>query len=355
MAAVVLAGVITAIIIIIAKTLRIRFASRVLSKRFRTTSSVFLLGAFFAASVALLVVGGVLQSYQGGRISVGSGIVAQVTNLVVSLGRSAGALVVFVPIGAVSIHRSRGKGFKEAFLLIVLLVLIPTLSLRQYTGYYIIPFTAVFAGMGLWSLLRRIRSENGKLIVVTLALVITLATAQSVIGLEISSRDAMSDTSYDQGLYVKYQTSGTIIANDGRTGSEIFAVSGHACLPVGGATTAFQSPELLIFGFVDPSKVRITTTPIQDLTIESDSLFTLLDVNAEADWASILDRPHDMTPPRIDRTYQPVYLLELWDANGGYLAYGYSYPSPFVESVKRDRYKIFEVDGQTLWYVGIPP
>ena len=169
---------------------------------------------------------------------------------------------------------------------------------------------------------------------------------------DLQAQPYIDDTSYTHGLYAEYQTDGTIVSNDGLVGSKLFAVSGRPYLPVGGATTAFQSPELLIFGFLNSSRLRIGQVPISELTVESDSPFQLLGVQAEADWADLLGHRLDTVPPRLISTYHPAYLLETWEANGGYLAYGHTYPSPFITSVHSDRYKIFELSGQTLWYLG---
>ena len=162
----------------------------------------------------------------------------------------------------------------------------------------------------------------------------------------------MDDTTYLHGLWIEHSTQGTLVSNDGILASKVFLVSGHPYLPVGGATTAFQSPELLIFGFVNTSRAQITPLPFRDLTLESDSPFVLLDVQAEADWASILDHHLDNTPSRILETYNPTYLLENTRLGGGYSAYGNRYPSVFIADVHSRCYKVFEIPGQALWYFG---
>ena len=351
MAVVVMAFVITMIFVVAAKTVRIRYAAVALSNPFRKTVRLAVLFLFFASSLALILVGGVLSSYQSGRIGFGSGILAELSNLSVSLARSAGLLVAIVPIGAVAVYEFRAKTFKEPFLLITLLLLVPTLSLRQYTGFYIVPFTAIFIGIGLWSILHELRRMETKVAVLVVASVLTLLSAEFALGIDLQTDPALRNASYTNGVYIMHTTDGTIIANDGRTASEIFAVSGRAYLPVGGATTPFQSPELLIFGFVDPSELTIVPVPLNRLTVESDSPFSLLDVNSERDWAEILNSPVGSVPTRIWQTYDPSYLVESWDARGGYLAYGNRYDSPFVRSAHLGSYKVFEIQRQTLWFV----
>ncbi len=354
MATIAIGYVITAILMVFSQTLRIRYGSRVLSRPFRRASNLILLTSFFLVSSILLVVG-VLENYTSGRLEFGSGIVLQLSNLAVSLARSVGFLVALVPLGVIVVYRVRGKDFREPFLLVILLVLIPTLSLRQYTGYYIISLTAIFIGMGLWWVVQRLRRRSLRTAVVATAIAITVVSSYLVVGINLELEAYVDDSSYTHGLYVLHRTHGTIVSNDGILGSELFMVSAHPYLPVGGATTAFQSPELLIFGFVNRSQLEIYQLPISSLTLEDDSPFVLKDVQAEADWANILGSPPDAVPQSLLDVYHPQYLAENWGAWGGYTAYGNTYPSPYIVGVHATRYKVFEIGGQTLWYVGGPP
>ncbi len=351
MAAIAVGYIITAILMVFSQTLRIRYGSRVLSRPFRRASSLLLLVSFFLLSSVLLVVG-VLASYTSGRVEFGTGIVLQLSNLAVSLARSVGFLVALVPLGVVVVYRLRGKDFREPFLLMILLVLIPTLSLRQYTGYYIISLTAIFIGMGLWWVIQRLRKRSLRVAVVATAIAVTIVSSYLVVGINLDLEAYADDASYTHGLYVLHRTHGTIVSNDGILGSELFMVSAHPYLPVGGATTAFQSPELLIFGFVNRSQLDIYQLPISSLTLEDDSPFVLRNVQAEADWAALLAYSPDAVPQNLVDVYHPQYLAENWASSGGYSAYGKTYPSPYIAGVHATRYKVFEIDGQTLWYVG---
>lgn len=348
------AFILTMILFVAARTLRIKFASRVLSPSFRRVSNVAVFCAFVLALGAILVAGGVLSSYSSGQISVGSGIVKELTNFGVSLTRSIGFLSPLVPVGILVTYRRRAKDFKEPFLLIVLVVITPTLTLRQYTGYYIIPFSAVFIGVGLVWIMEKLKSRSLRLGALAGSVILLAASAVYVVGYDLQSAQYVDDQSYTSGLFVRYYTDATVIANDGVLGSKLFLVSNHAYLPVGGATTAFQSPELLIFGFVDRKDLRIYPLPLGDLTVDSDTPFTLSGVQAEADWVQILDNTPSAIPAALWITYSPRYLAESWDTWGGYTAYGNVYGSRFVSAVHAENYKIFEIQGQTLWFVGGP-
>ena len=352
MVAILLAFIFTIFIAVTAKTLRIRYGSRVLSKQFRKVANISAITVFFILCGGLLVLGGVLGDYEQGQVSIGSGIVSQLSNFGVSLARSAGILVVLVPLGVIAMYRTRSRGIPEWFFLMAMLVLLPTLSLRQYTGYYIIPFTAVFVAMALLSILRRCSTPTSRIALVAVAVAATLGTAQFVVAYDLDFHAYLDDQTYTDGLYVKYATNGTIIANDGFTASKIFAISGKPCLPVGGATTGFQSPELLIFGFLDREHLALSRIPLEQLTVESDSIFSLDGVNAAADWASILFSPYTSNGSRLSEAYHLAYAIEDHRLLGSFTAYGNVYYSAYFTSLHESTYRVYADAEVSIWYVG---
>jgi len=352
MSAVFVAFILTEIVLVGVRTLRIRYASLVFRPRFRRFANLAVLIGFFGFSISLIVIGGILASYGVGRAGFGTGAILSASNLGVSLARSAGFVIPLVPLGVIAVYRQRLKDFKEPFLLMILLVLLPTLTLRQYTGYYVIAFTAPFMGLGLWWVVEKTKRRAAKVAVVSIAIALTAGSALYVLDFDLQSEPFLDDPSYTHGLYIRWESNGTLVVNDGKLASEIYLVSGHPYLPVGGATTPFQSPELLIFRFVNRSNLVIVQLPVADLTLESDSPFVLTGVQAEADWAAILDHLPSLIPGGVSQRYQPRYLVENNDAWGSYLAYGQTYPSPFITATHSSSYKIFEITGQSLWYVG---
>src|SRR2546426_2968269 len=121
----------------------------------------------------------------------------------------------------------------------------------------------------------------------------------------------MKFSEYSLGLYSHTTGRGTWLFTDGLEGARVASVHGRPYLPVGGATTAFQGPELLIFAYLDPRQITIRPLRPGDLTIESDSPFVLEGVQAEADWATMLMSPADSMPSNLVRVYDPSYLVTM--------------------------------------------
>ena len=163
----------------------------------------------------------------------------------------------------------------------------------------------------------------------------------------------MANGSYNVAQYLRYDTAGTVITNEGLTGSRVHAISGIPYLPVGGATTAFQSPELLMFGFVDRSRVagQIVSIPLNHLSVDADSPFELLDVQAEADWVGLLQAPVGAIPASY-ANYQVRYLLEVRAYPGEFTAYGNLYPAILLQTASVERYAVYQDSLSTIYFLG---
>src|SRR5207247_9365505 len=78
-----------------------------------------------------------------------------------------------------------------------------------------------------------------------------------VLGVEVDRTPEIASTTYYTSLYGKMMgTPYTIISNERLTGVQFASISGGRILPVGGAATSFQSPELLAFGFFSGDDVN---------------------------------------------------------------------------------------------------
>src|SRR5256712_12896026 len=101
----------------------------------------------------------------------------------------------------------------------------------------------------------------------------------------------------------------TLVATDGLIGIQVGAISGNGLLPVGGAGTTFRSPERLAYGFYKGSEVgsAISRIPLLGLTIDSDSLWSVPNIQAEQDWVTILNSPFGQIPMDLRPRYQPAY------------------------------------------------
>ncbi|HKZ99925.1 MAG TPA: hypothetical protein VJ326_10130 [Thermoplasmata archaeon] len=350
-----IAFVASVIVVVLLRVLRTRFPRILLAKPYRR-SAPFLAFGSFAGIAALMFFGtDVLSEYTTGELFNGPSVEIQLVNFGVSLARSVGLSLVLAFMGVVTLVRVRNKTLREPFLLLSFLGLTPTLFLRQYTGFYILPFIALFGAL-VFASLSQIKRRRVRQVVVGVLIGSVFAFSAGVLDYEVQHTTWLPNTMYATATYVhEYAPVENVVSNDGLLGIRIAALSGCAYLPVGGAGTTFQSPELLAYGFFSPQEVEANTVrvPIQELTLESDSPWIASTIQAEADWVAIMQASFESSVDTIAR-YDPSFYLENENLASTFFAYGNRYPSLFATSAHASAYKIYDNDVETLWYVAVP-
>ena len=343
---------------VVLRIVRIRIPQIVLRNSVRGAAPQLALAFVVLSAIVMLIGMDVLAQYSTGEIASGSDVGTQLLNLTISIARSGGLALAFSLIGLVVVTRHRNKTIAEPFLAMTLVGLIPTLFLRQYTGFYIMPFLAIFGGLGLVDLIRRFNHHHVAAAVVGISLVLGVAvTSTLILEVEVSRVPVLPSYTYSTGVYVRtIRLPGTMVANDGLTGIRVAAVSGVSVLPIGGAGTTFQNPELLAYRFYSGHEVanQLVRLPIQDLSIESDSLWIVTGIQAELDWVEIVSSPYGNVPNTLMARYQPSYYLELDQASGRFLAFSNTYCSNLGLGVGEQAYRIYSNGYESLWWLHSP-
>jgi hypothetical protein len=355
MAIVIIAFVAATLVHVVLRTMRIRFPKVVLAAPYRRVSPYLALGAFAGTAGAMVFGTNVLSEYSTGELFSGTDPQIELLNFGVSLARSVGLSLVFAVLGIIVMVRLRNKTLREPFLLLAFLSLTPTLFLRVYTGFYILPFIAIFAGLAIVGFMRIQRPRIRATLVITF-FAASLVFSTGVLDYEVNHTTVLPMTMYSTALYVKgYSGDPTAIANDGLVGIRVASVSGCSYLPVGGAGTTFQSPELLAYHYFTPGEVQsnLAWVPFQDLTLDSDSPWSVPSIQAEADWVAIMQSPFGAYGATI-RRYHPTLFLENKYLPGSFFAFGNEYPSAFATTAYSGAYKIYDGDAEALWYVSAP-
>src|SRR5436309_14344221 len=98
-----------------------------------------------------------------------------------------------------------------------------------------------------------------------------------------------------------------------------------------------------MFCFVDRSRVagQILSIPLNHLSLDADSPFELLDVQAEADWVGLLHAPVGAIPASY-AIYHVRYLLEVRAYPGGFTAYGNMYPAILLQTPSVEGYAVHQ-------------
>jgi len=350
-----------AVVLMALRILRLYFPRLVLQNSFRRVAPHLALLGIIAIAAVMLFGTNVLDQYTTGELASGTQPQVQIFNLGISIARSSGVALPLTLAGLVVTTRQWNKTLREPFLALSFLGFIPTLLLRDYAGFYVLPILAILGGLGFWGLIELFKKRPRVVLLVAVTLTLVVASFSTyVLGVEVDRTPEIASTTYDTSLYGKMMgTANTIISNEGLTGVQFASISGARILPVGGAGTSFQSPELLAFGFFSGDEVNggLVRVSIQDLTIESDSIWVAPGIQAERDWVLILQSPGGNIDASLDVRYAPGFLLELKSAPGQFLAYDNVYCSELGLWAHQSAYEIYDNGRETIWLLhlaGVP-
>ncbi len=337
------------------QVIRLRYPQVALTDRYRRVIPLVGLAAFSGVVSATIFGTGILSQYSTGELFSGQSVGVELLNFIVSLSRSVGLALVLALVGIASLARTRNKTLKEPFLVLSFIALAPTLFLRVYTGFYLLPFIAIFAGFAV-SRLARIKRPWNRRAFIAMFFAGSLIFSTGVLQYEISQSTSMPMTTYATALYLgPCAPDQTIISNDGLVAIRVAAISGCAYLPVGGAGTTSQSPEVLSYHYFSPQEVlgNMAPVPIQNVGLDSDSPWFVSSINAEADWVSMMESPYNATGTLQSR-YHPTLYLENRYLAGEFFAFGNRYPAPLALSAYAGAYKLYDSGAEALWYIASP-
>jgi hypothetical protein len=314
------------------------------------------LGAAVAVGVGFLVGTNVLSEYSAGELANGSNAPVELFNLMVSITRSVGLAAPLAVVGLVYSPSVRSPGIREAFAVVGLVVLIPTLLFRDYTGFYILPFLALFAGYGVLGIWTRVRTRTWlrKGFAVGTAIAILL-TSWAILEYEVAHNPPISVAAYSGATYLESHVDGyTVVCNDGVVCSKAGAISGVRILPVAGGSGNDPSPEILIYRFYSDGEIRqgAVRVPIQDLNFNSDSLWVVVGVNPTEDYVRLVQSPMSNLPNSLVARYGPFYYLET--SSGWSVFYGdngETYTSLLAVSLHQGAYAVYADGSETLWWI----
>ena len=314
------------------------------------------LAASFGMGGTFLIGTNVLPQYGVGELATGTTLQIEVLNLGVSITRSVGLAAPLALIGLIYSPWIRSPGLRETFATVGLITLIPTLLLRDYTGFYILPFLAVFAAYGLLGVSRRLGKHPRFLrCAFATTVVAVVALSGGVLSYEVAHTPPISSATYDLGLYSSRAAMGnSVVCNEPVVCSRLAAIGKVRVIPTAIGSPGYPSPEVLIFGYYSGDDIlrRVVRVPIQDLNFNLNAFWTVEGINPSDDYISIIESPIGSIPPSLTAHYQPSLYLETSAGFGlFYDDIGLPHPSPLANSIHQSSYAIFRDGIETLWWI----
>jgi hypothetical protein len=352
-------------------TQRIRFSLVKYESLFRVLSvSIALFGflLIFLLQIALPGYGGfdIREEYRLGTFFEGESIPVLLLNMGVNFTGKVGILAPLTIVGLVMYNWKRPKEIHQKFILMLVFILIPFLSLRDYISEFMIlffVFLIAFAMVHSRVYLRKNAKSLGILAIVLLLVSCTFSwEMKDYWRSKYRTDDQIPEDTFDVSVYIKARTTGLIAANDGLMAGSLMAVSGRGALPLGGASTHWFSPQQLIFStessenllFFSPEDLRVRRLNYDEITFNTDEIITATNApNALIDWESIFYNPPS-SPIADNKTeqYSVHYILVYKSMPNHFLSY-IERPSPLLVGMQNGayaRYKVFENAGHNLWF-----
>jgi hypothetical protein len=303
-----------------------------------------------------LVAANVLSQYNVGELASGTDFPTEFLNLAVSITRSVGLAAPLALVGLVYSPWVRSPGVRESFAVAGLIALVPTLLLRDYTGFYILPFLALFAAYGLRWMADRLRGHRRLLRAMSAGTVAAvLLTSGAILEYEIAHNPPLSRTTYSAANYASFVVGdATVVCNEPVTCSRIAAIGGVRILPAAAGSGNDPSPEVLIFGFYSGDDIthRVVRVPLEDISFSSNSLWTVAGINPTDDYVRIVQSPVNGLPSALVTRYDPRYYLETTSGFGEFYGdAGIAYPSPLGVSLHDGSYALYADGVETLWWM----
>jgi len=352
-------------------TQKIRFALVKYEKVFRIMA-VFtaLLGFFLLFYVQILFPGyggfDIREEYRLGTFFEGESVPVLLLNMGVNFTGKVGLLAPLTIIGLVMYTWKRPKEVHQKYILMLVFILIPFLSLRDYISEFMIlffVFLIAFAMVYSPAFLRRGGKTLG--ILAILLLLVSAAFSWEMKDYwrdKYRTDDQIPEDTFDASIYIKSRTTGLIAANDGLMVGSVVAVSGRSALPLGGASTHWYSAQQLIFGtesdenllFFPPEDLQVRRLNYDEITFNTDEIITATNApNALIHWEAIFyNIPSSTIVDEKTEQYSIHYVLVLKATPNHFFSYILR-PSPMLVGMQNGdfaRYSVFENGDHTLWF-----
>lgn len=350
-------GLLVAVILHIAAGIIRKYRPKAVLRGFvRGTARWVVFSAALTIGLGILLGSHVLDQYSRGELVSGSSTFIQFVNLGVSLVRSVGLALPLALVGFVSITRNRSLYVRHTFLIAALLGLIPTLLFRDYTGFYILPFLAAFAGYGFLAIFKVLHKHRRIATGTVVALAVALGVLSGyVLRYEIRVSTIMTEEDYTAAVYInQMQLEGALLANDGLAVSRIGALTGSRVVPTSGGF-GVPGAEYLVFGYLSQDQVnsRIIRVPLAKITVDSETFWAVGGIDTVVDYATIMQSEFGKLPQALVERYHPIAYLESKTIYGSYYDYNRAlHPSRLGNDLHALAYCTYDDGTETIWWLG---
>ncbi|MCK4949694.1 MAG: hypothetical protein KAS60_06385 [Thermoplasmata archaeon] len=353
-------------------TQRIRFALVNYERLFRVFGTVLALSGFlFVFYVQILFPGyggfNIVEVYGRGAFFEGTDHGTVLLNMGVNFVGKVGLAIPIALVGLLLYVWKRPKRIDEKFVLVVILLLVPFLSLRDYISEFLILFFVLMAVFTLVYVQKR-NVRWSRVLIVSAVVFLVISVAFSWVMKDYWRDKYVSDTpisesTFDTAMYVETYGDGILLTNFGLMAGRISAMTDSPTLPLGGASTHWHGPQQLIFQtstspnllFFPLNELQTRRLNYDEVTFTTDEVFVPKNApNALVEWETILRSAPDTTEAENVATKYDIHYVTVSKIDRyRFLSWGWR-PSVFLRDIQLPsagaRYKIYENSEETMWF-----
>ncbi|MFQ6061165.1 MAG: hypothetical protein ACE5KV_07740, partial [Thermoplasmata archaeon] len=265
-------------------------------------------------------------------------------NMAVNFIGKVGIIVPVSLLGLLAYAWKRPKEIQEKFVLVVVFLLVPFISLRDYISEFMILFF-VLLGVFFLIYLQTRWGHRKRVFAVAVVSLLVLSLGFSWVMKDYwrnkyTSDTPISESTFDTSMYLKGDGVGIILSNYGLMAGRISALTEGPVLPLGG---------------FDVDQLTVRRLNYDEITFSTDEVFVPTNApNVFDDWVQILlNDPTDAKVTGISDKYDIHYVVIHKARPFNFYTYGWK-NSIFLRQIQEDasqaRFKIFENTEETVWF-----
>lgn len=296
-----------------------------------------------------------LSDYYTGALFNGEGSVIIVLNMLADYIGKYGIVLVMSIIGFIKLLKKENKNFGEMLILINLILLLPLMSLEDYSPLIVVPFALILTVIGILSIINiytnHVKSKSGISIIIGTLMILSTVFSIFMIDHWNINKDVLSEETVSSANFIKNTSNGSVIANSGDLSSKITALTAVPTIPLGGPYAIVTPPNQIAFGFVNSEDISVRALNLSEIRPNTDELYVLTKLpNSSRDWFSIMTNNYwdDEAKNTLSKYDAHLLIKEGFSQEYHYWIWR---PSQMLTSLEDSGNKIYGSGADNIYYI----
>lgn len=294
-----------------------------------------------------------VKDYYSGFFFSGEDFFSSFSNMTIDYTSKIGLIFFFIVPGFIILAGKSNKKFAEMFVILNVIAFLPLLGYEDYSAIFIAPFFILISTFGFMVLYnffvnKKIFINIALIAFILLSLVFILFMLYHSHAYEAS----MPENTYNSAQFLKLNSNGTIISNNGDLANKITAYSTKPTLPFGGLYATAQPPGQIIYGFVRERELETRPVTLSELNPKMNEFWVAPNAsNAGIEWIDIMENNYwDIGAENMLSKYKANLIIETGDSENYW--YWTDRFSRMLKSLHDSGNMIYTNGFENLWSLG---